>query len=49
MDLSQWTFYVLSTKVLNEKKPTQKTIGLNSLLKLNPVKCAYCELKEAVK
>ncbi|SOU86804.1 hypothetical protein [Tenacibaculum dicentrarchi] len=46
IDLNQWTFYVLKTEVLNEQIPTQKTIGLNSLLKLNPIKCNFNELKE---
>ena len=49
MDLNQWTFYVLRTEVLNEKNPTKKNIGLNSLLKLNPVKCDYNELKKIIK
>ena len=45
MDLNQWTFYVLKTEILNNHKPDQKTIGLNSLTKLNPTKCDYNELK----
>jgi len=45
LDLSQWEFYVLDTKVLNDKAPLQKTIALSSLLKLNPVKAAYSELE----
>jgi len=49
IDLSQWTFYVLKTEILNEKIPTQKTIGLNSLLRLNPIKCNFNELKNVIK
>jgi hypothetical protein len=49
MNLNQWTFYVLRTEILNEKNPAQKNIGLNSLLKLNPIKCDYSELKETIK
>lgn len=45
LDLDQWVFYVLKTEILNEKVPNQKTIGLNSLLKLKPKKCSYNELK----
>jgi hypothetical protein len=41
LDLSQWEFYVLNTKVLNDKVPLQKTISLSSLLKLNPAKANY--------
>jgi len=48
MKMDQWTFYVLETKVLNEKCEFQKTIGLNSLLKLNPVICSFKELKSVV-
>ena len=48
LDLSQWDFYVLETKVLNEKVPTQKSIGLKSLQKLNPVKVQYDKLGEEI-
>lgn len=41
LNLSQWTFYILETKVLNEKKPKQKSITLSSLLKLNPIQVEY--------
>ena len=41
LNLSQWTFYILDTKVLNKKIPKQKTITLSSLLKLNPVQVEY--------
>ena len=41
LDLSQWEFYVLDTKVLNDKVPKQKTIALSSLLKLNPSQIKY--------
>ena len=41
LDLSQWDFYVLDTKVLNDKVPKQKTITLSSLLKLNPSQIKY--------
>ncbi len=49
LDLSQWEFYVLDTKVLNDKVPLQKKITLSSLLKLNPVKARYDELTELLK
>ncbi len=44
LDLEQWIFYVLETKILDQFIPTQKTIGLNSLLKLKPSECKYSEL-----
>ncbi len=46
LDLSQWEFYVLDTKILNNKVPLQKTIGLSSLLRLKPVKVDYVKLSE---
>ena len=48
LDLSQWDFYILETKVLNEKVKTQKTITLSSLLKLNPIKIKYDNLKQEI-
>lgn len=36
MKLEQWEFYLLRSAILDERFPTQKTIGLSSLLKLNP-------------
>lgn len=48
LNLEQWEFYILKTQILNEKKGKQKTIGLNSLLKLNPVITDYKGLKKAI-
>jgi hypothetical protein len=44
MNLDQWEFYVLPTSTLNSKIPNQKTIGFNSLLKLQPQKANFREL-----
>jgi len=49
LNLSQWTFYVLKTEILNEKVNNQKTIGLNHLLSLNPIKAKYDVLKKIIK
>lgn len=49
LDLDLWDFYVLSTKVLDKKKPTQKSISLPVLLQLDPVKCQYHEIGDAIK
>jgi len=46
LDLDQWAFYVLETKLLDKHVPHQKTIGLNSLLKLSPIKCCFSEMKD---
>lgn len=48
LKMDQWEFYILSTEKLNVEKGTEKSIGLNSLLKLKPVKTDYSGIKEAV-
>ena len=48
LDLSQWIFYVLPTRVLDEHHPSQKTMGLSSLKKLDPAEVAYSDLSKAV-
>ena len=49
LNLDLWEFYVLPTKTLDEKKPTQKTITLPSLLQLKPMWCDYYGIGEAIK
>jgi hypothetical protein len=49
LDLSQWTFYIVSTKELNKDCPNMKRIGLSRLKKINPIVCSFHELKEAIK
>jgi hypothetical protein len=48
LDLKQWNFYILETEILNKHKPEQKTIGLNSLLELKPIKCKFSEIIEII-
>lgn len=48
LNLDLWEFYVLATAVLNEKKPTHKTITLPSLMQLNPIQCSYHEIGGAI-
>jgi len=48
LNMEQWEFYVLNTEVLNERLPKQKTIVLNSLLKLNPTKCKYGDIRKTI-
>jgi hypothetical protein len=48
LNLSQWDFYILATKILDEKVKTQKSITLSSLLKLNPIKIKYDCLKSEI-
>lgn len=48
MDLEQWTFFVLSTRRLNEELPTQKQVALSSLLKLKPEEVTFPGIHDAV-
>lgn len=48
LKLEQWDFYVIKTNILNESLWEQKTIGLNWLLKLNPIKSSFENLKKVV-
>ena len=49
LDLAQWEFYVLPTSVLNETCEKQRTITLSSLLRLEPTKCQFGEISNAIK
>ncbi len=49
LNLDLWEFYVLSTKILDEKKPTQKTITFPSLMRLEPLMCDYHGISEAIR
>jgi hypothetical protein len=48
LDLTQWTFHVLATAVLNTKVGDQKTISLAPLLKLNPTVTGFDGLRGAI-
>lgn len=48
LDLSQWQFFVLPTRILNERMPTQKSIGLASLKNLNPETPEFRELPACI-
>ena len=48
LDLDQWDFYLLKTELLNRNLSNQKSIGLSSLLKLNPVKSDYKNLHHSI-
>ncbi|WP_327744092.1 hypothetical protein OHO28_22110 [Streptomyces europaeiscabiei] len=48
LDLNQWTFYVLPTRLLDERCPIQKTIRLSSLERLTPLKTDFTGLQNAV-
>lgn len=48
LDLSQWKFYALPTRVLDERMPTQKSIGLASLEALRPENPAFENLSACI-
>jgi hypothetical protein len=48
LNLAQWDFYVLATRVLDEKLGEQKSISLSSLLKLKPTKCMFGEIGHTI-
>ncbi|MFF5476706.1 hypothetical protein ACFY5C_05005 [Streptomyces sp. NPDC012935] len=48
LDLDQWTFYVLPTRVLDERCPGQKSIRPSSLKRLNPLESDFTGLQKAV-
>jgi len=48
LDLSQWTFYVLATELLNQQLSEAKSLSLKRLESLNPVQCDFDGLYRAV-
>jgi len=48
LDLSQWTFYVLSTAVLDDKCGAQRTLGLGSLERLGAQQVQFADLGRAI-
>ncbi|WP_027396900.1 hypothetical protein [Anaerovibrio lipolyticus] len=48
LDMNQWEFYVIATKKLNEIMPTQKTVSLSKLKRLNVIQCNYDNLKQTI-
>ena len=48
MNLDSWDFYVLSTKVLDERCGEQKSISLDALRRLSPEKADFAGLRAAV-
>ena len=48
LDLSQWRFFVLPTRTLDEHLAYQKTLGLAGLLELAPEEASYSKLADVV-
>ena len=49
LNMSQWTFYVLSTKALTEQVSRQKSIGLSRLPQIGAMKVHFDELEFAIR
>jgi hypothetical protein len=49
LNVGHWTFFVLSTRVLNKKCPAQKQISLNKLRALCPEEVRFEDIAAAVK
>jgi hypothetical protein len=48
LDLSQWSFYVVRTEILDSTYPSAKGLSLKALLQLQPVSTAFGDLKAAL-
>lgn len=48
LDTAQWRFFVLPTKVLNEKVGGQKTIALSGVIKLGAKETDFAGLRNAI-
>ena len=48
LDLDQWKFFILSTKVLNQNLKNQKSIGLNNLLSLKPYQVDFSDIANCI-
>ena len=48
LDTAQWKFFVLPTKVLNEKVGAQKTIALSGVIKLGAKETDFTGLRDAI-
>jgi hypothetical protein len=49
MDVSQWEFLLLPADVLNRQLPEQKQLSLSALLRLNPTRCTFDNLRKSIK
>lgn len=48
LNLDLWDFYILPTRVLDEKMPFRKTITLPLLMRLEPIWCDYYGMGDAI-
>lgn len=48
MDLNQWCFYILSTKILNTECKSLKKLSLKKLLSLSPIPAKFGGISKAI-
>lgn len=48
LNIDQWRFFVLPTRVLNERFPIQKQVRLSKLLKIGAKPCDYHQLRDEI-
>jgi len=48
LNVAQWEFYVLPTRMLDDHFPSQKSIRLSRLLSLKPIRSTSARLADAV-
>ena len=49
LDVGQWKFYVLHSSLLNNKVKNQKTIGLESLLRIGAQQCDFGSIADTIR
>lgn len=47
-DFSQWQFYIVATKILDEKLGDQRSISMQGLERIGAIQCSYSELKVTI-
>jgi hypothetical protein len=48
LDMGQWTFLVLSARVLEERCPAQKSLGLGTLQRLGAERVSFTDLRSVI-
>lgn len=49
LNLNQWKFFVISTKIIDKELDDRKSISLKKLKSLKPVECNYPKLNQYIK
>ena len=48
LDMDQWDFFILPTSVLDDNVGDWKSVGLKSLMELNPLHVKYGDISQSV-